>query len=87
MSWRGNTQNIASSWLSSSIRSKAAKAVDEEVSRINGCSCPTAHSARTVWPPPRPFDPASFAPVPFDRRLSAEWGLVQEEGRATKVGR
>jgi hypothetical protein len=30
---------------------------------------------------------ASFAPVSFDRRLSAECGLVQEEGRATKVGR
>jgi hypothetical protein len=27
---------------------------------------------------------ASFAPVPFDRRLSAEWGLVQEEGRAMR---
>jgi hypothetical protein len=43
-----------------------------------------AHSARTVWPPPRPFDPASFAPVPVDRRLSAERGLVQEEGRAMR---
>jgi hypothetical protein len=37
-----------------------------------------------VWPPPRPFDPASFAPVPFDRRLSAEWGQVQEEDRAMR---
>ena len=27
---------------------------------------------------------ASFAPVSFDRRLSAEWGLVQEEGRAMR---
>ena len=43
-----------------------------------------AHSARMVWPPPRAFDPASFAPVSFDRRLSAEWGLVQEEGRAMR---
>jgi hypothetical protein len=43
-----------------------------------------AHSARMAWPPPRPFDPASFAPVSFDRRLSAEWGLVQEEGRAMR---
>ena len=43
-----------------------------------------AQSARTVWPPPRPFDPASFAPVSFDRRLSAEWGPVQEEGRAMR---
>jgi hypothetical protein len=99
----------------------SAKALDEEVSRVNGSAPPGehrrlrgvelsargletfstadppiakgvqlpdwAHSARTVWPPPRPFDPASFAPVSFDRRLSAEWGLVQEEGRATKVGR
>jgi predicted transcriptional regulator len=94
----------------------SAKALDEEVSRVNGSAPPGehrrlrgvelsarglksfstadppiakgvqlpdwAHSARTVWPPPRPFDPASFAPVSFDRRLSAEWGLVQEEGRA-----
>jgi hypothetical protein len=26
----------------------------------------------------------SFAPVSFERRLSAEWGLVQEEGRAMR---
>jgi hypothetical protein len=96
----------------------SAKAVDEEVSRINGSAPPGehrrllgveltarglesfsatdppiakgvqlpdwAHSARMAWPPPRPFDPASFAPAPFDRRLSAEWGLVQEEGRAMR---
>jgi hypothetical protein len=48
-----------------------------------------AQSARMVWPRPRPFDPASFAPVSFapvsfDRRLSADWGLVQEEGRAMR---
>jgi hypothetical protein len=43
-----------------------------------------ARSARIAWRPPRPFDPASFAPVPFDRRLSAEWGKVQEEGRAMR---
>jgi hypothetical protein len=43
-----------------------------------------AHSARMAWPPPGTFDPASFAPVAFDRRLSAEWGLVQEEGRAMR---
>ena len=28
--------------------------------------------------------PVSFAPVSFDRRLSAERGLVQEEGRAMR---
>jgi hypothetical protein len=98
---------------------ESAKAVDEEVSRINGSAPPGEHrrllgveltarglgsfsvadppiaksvrlpdwarSARIAWPPPRPFDPASFAPVPFDRRSSAEWGLVQEEeGRAMR---
>jgi hypothetical protein len=100
---------------------ESAKAVDEEVSRINrsgppgehhrllgveltarglesfGATDPPiakavqlpdwAHSARMAWPPPRPFNPASFAPASFDRRLSADWGQVQEEGRATKVGR
>jgi hypothetical protein len=33
-----------------------------------------AHSVRMAWPPLRLFDPASFAPMPVDRRLSAEWG-------------
>ena len=32
-----------------------------------------------AWPPPRQFDPALFAPVPFDRRYSAEWWKVKEE--------
>jgi hypothetical protein len=96
----------------------SAKAVDEEVSRINGLAPPGehrrlrgveltarglesfstadppiakrvqlpdwAHSARMAWPPPRPFDPASFAPASFDRRLSADWGQVQEEGRVMR---
>jgi hypothetical protein len=29
----------------------------------------------------RAFDPTSFASVPFDRRLSADWWQVREEGR------
>jgi len=38
-----------------------------------------------AWPPPQPFDAARFAPVPFDRRYSAEWGLVwEEEARAAR---
>ena len=32
-----------------------------------------------AWPPPPLFDPALFAPVPFDHRHSAEWWQVQEE--------
>jgi hypothetical protein len=43
-----------------------------------------AHRARMVLPPPRAFDPASFAPVPFDRRLSADWYRLQEEGRSVR---
>jgi hypothetical protein len=34
---------------------------------------------RMLWPPPKPFNAAMFAPVPFDRRYSAEWALVKEE--------
>jgi hypothetical protein len=43
-----------------------------------------ARSARMAWPPPRAFDPASFAPMPFDRRLSAEWGLRRRPREATE---
>jgi hypothetical protein len=43
-----------------------------------------AHSARMAWPLPRPFDPSSFAPPSFDRRLSTDWWQVQEEGRAMR---
>ena len=32
-----------------------------------------------VWPPPRKLDPSSFAPVPHDRRYSADWGVATEE--------
>jgi hypothetical protein len=32
-----------------------------------------------AWAPPRPLDPALFAPVSFDRRYSAEWWWVNEE--------
>jgi hypothetical protein len=39
-----------------------------------------AHSAKMAWPPPRPIDPAWFAPaVPVDRRYSADWWQVKEE--------
>jgi len=34
---------------------------------------------RPAWPPPQPFDPARFAPVPFDRRYSGQWWQVKEE--------
>jgi hypothetical protein len=94
----------------------SAKALDEEVSRVNGSAPPGehrrlrgvelsarglesltadppiakavqlpdwAHSARMAWPPPRPFDPASFAPVSFDRRLSADWW---QRGRPCHAG-
>jgi hypothetical protein len=40
-----------------------------------------AESARMAWPPPRVFDQSMFQPVPYDRRYSPEWGLVQEEER------
>jgi hypothetical protein len=36
-------------------------------------------SAKQAWPPPRQFDPATFAPVPYDRRYSHEWWKVSEE--------
>ncbi len=39
------------------------------------------------WPPQRKFDPAMFAPVPFDRRYSADWGLVQEEAARAEADR
>ena len=118
MSWRGNTQNIPSSWRRLVDLFESDKAVDEKVSRINRSGPPGEHrrllgveltarglesfsttdppiakgvqlpdwaqSARMVWQPPRAFDPASFAPVPFDRRLSADWGQVQEEGRVMR---
>jgi hypothetical protein len=32
-----------------------------------------------AWPPPVPIDPARFAPVPFNRRYSADWAQVKEE--------
>jgi hypothetical protein len=35
----------------------------------------------TGWPPPRIFDQSMFEPVPYDRRYSPEWGLVQDEER------
>jgi hypothetical protein len=39
--------------------------------------------SRLAWPPPRQFDPALFAAMPFNRRYSADWGLVMEaEARA-----
>ena len=37
------------------------------------------HSVKTAWPPPRLFDSALFAPVPADRRYSADWWQVKEE--------
>jgi hypothetical protein len=38
-----------------------------------------------AWPPPPKFDPALFAPVPHNRRYSAEWGVAAEEqARATR---
>jgi hypothetical protein len=52
-----------------------AKAVD----------CPTGRTA-LGWPGHRHgrSTPACFAPVAFDRRLSADWWQVQEEGRAMR---
>jgi len=41
-----------------------------------------------AWPPPRTFDSALFAPMPHDRRYSAEWGVVREEQtRAVRLRR
>jgi hypothetical protein len=38
-----------------------------------------------AWPPPRKTDPAVFAPMPHNRRSSAEWGVAAEEqARATR---
>jgi hypothetical protein len=37
------------------------------------------HSAKTAWPPPRPFDPSWFAPSPADPRCSGDWWQVKEE--------
>jgi hypothetical protein len=32
-----------------------------------------------AWPPPVSIDPARFAPVPFNRRYSADWAQAKEE--------
>lgn len=48
--------------------------------RTLGCHFPTAPTSYRA----RPFDPASFVPVPFDLRLSADWWQVQEEGRVMR---
>jgi hypothetical protein len=32
-----------------------------------------------AWPPKPVFDPAMFAPVPHDRRYSAQWWQAKEE--------
>jgi hypothetical protein len=32
-----------------------------------------------AWPPPRKIDPAVFAPVPYNPRYSANWGVAREE--------
>jgi hypothetical protein len=117
MNSRGSTQNIPSSWLSSSICSEALKrstrrsrALTVQRLRVSTavcsgwsllravfkasarpirrlpreCSCQTGRTASDGLAAAADFDRASFAPVAFDRRLSAEWGLVQEEGRAMR---
>ncbi len=44
-------------------------------------------SGKPLWPPPRQFDPALFAPVPYDPRFSWEWWKVAEEKRAIEQQR
>jgi hypothetical protein len=37
------------------------------------------HNAKLAWPPRQAYDPAMFAPAPFNRSRSAEWWKVKEE--------
>ena len=43
-------------------------------------------SAKMLWPPPRPFDPAWVAPLPADRRRYSDywWQVKEEEARAVR---
>jgi hypothetical protein len=45
------------------------------------------HSAKLAWPPRQAFDPAMFAPLPYDPRYSAEWWKAGEAERAREQQR
>jgi len=42
--------------------------------------------SRLAWPPPRQFNPAMFAPLPFDRRFTVDWASEREERTGRPAG-